>query len=127
MTIQLSAAAAVFDRPYRRIGHSFGGASSKRIHPHSKSSPETILITRDVQMLPYAKLEVYLLREVFRCSPANSTQIRSTVADVQQLLKQLDAHLRTSRSFHQILLEQLQRKDIADSICCGPVSALQIQ
>jgi hypothetical protein len=79
-------------------------------------------------MLPYAKLEVYLLREVFRCSPANSEQIlRSTVADVQQLLEQVDARLGTSRSFHQIFLEQLQRRDIANSICCGPVSALQIQ
>jgi hypothetical protein len=32
------------------------------------------------------------LREIFRCSPANSEQIlRSTVADVQQLLEQVDA------------------------------------
>jgi membrane protein DedA with SNARE-associated domain/rhodanese-related sulfurtransferase len=85
------------------------------------------LVTRDVPMLPYAELAVYVLREVFRCSPATSAQIiKSTVADVQQLLEQADARLGTSKSFRQTFLEQCQRKDIADSICCAPVPTLEM-
>jgi membrane protein DedA with SNARE-associated domain len=82
-------------------------------------------VTRDVLMLSHQELAVYVLREVFCCSPANSAQIlQLTVADVQQLLEQAEARLGTSKSFRQSFLEQELPKNIGDSICSGPVSVL---
>ncbi len=82
-------------------------------------------VTRDAPILSHQELAVYVLREVFCCSPANSAQIlQLTVADVQQLLEQAEAHLGTSKSSRQTFLEQDLPKNIGDSICCGPVSIL---
>lgn len=84
-------ALALWRRGFRCVRQLDGGLKAWRDCGHP--------VTRDIQMLPPPEDAVYVLREILQYSPTNSAQaLKTSVANVDQLLKQAQERIGTLRT-----------------------------